>query len=253
MTDHMTPAAARPDAADRPIRVLLVDDHAVVRRGLRTFFELTDDIEVVGEAADGVQAVAEARRLMPDVILMDLLMPNIDGLGAIAAVKTAQPEIEIVAVTSFIEEDKVTAALEAGATGYLLKDAEAEEVADAVRAAYAGEMHLDPAVARLLARRLRERRSGAHAGGAADRARARGPVPRRTGRQQQGDRERRSSSPSARRGRTSATSWASSGCRVERRRRCGRSSTSWCSRGRSRRRSGPAASGAHGCGVHART
>lgn len=86
-------------------------------------------------------------------------MPRTDGLTAIAAIKQAQPEIEIVAVTSFIEEDKVTAALEAGATGYLLKDAEAEEVAAAVRAAFAGETHLDAAVARMLARRMRERRS----------------------------------------------------------------------------------------------
>jgi len=139
--------------------VLLVDDHTVVRRGLRTFFDLTDDIQVIGEAADGEQAIAEALRLKPDVILMDLMMPRTDGLTAIAAIKQAQPEIEIVAVTSFIEEDKVTAALEAGATGYLLKDAEAEEVAAAVRAAFAGETHLDAAVARMLARRMRERRA----------------------------------------------------------------------------------------------
>ena len=143
---------------EQPIRVLLVDDHAVVRRGLRTFFELLDDIEVVGEAGDGIEGVAEAGRLAPDVVLMDLLMPNLDGLGAIAAIKADHPEIEIVAVTSFIEEEKVTAALEAGASGYLLKDAEAEEVAAAVRAAHNGEVHLDPAVARLLAQRMRDRR-----------------------------------------------------------------------------------------------
>jgi len=148
-------ASSGPEA----IRVLLVDDHTVVRRGLRTFFDLTDDIQVIGEAADGEQAIAEALRLKPDVILMDLMMPRTDGLTAIAAIKQAQPEIEIVAVTSFIEEDKVTAALEAGATGYLLKDAEAEEVAAAVRAAFAGETHLDAAVARMLARRMRERRA----------------------------------------------------------------------------------------------
>lgn len=141
------------------IRVLLVDDHAVVRMGLKVFFDLQDDIEVVGEAGDGSEGVALARRLKPDVILMDLLMPNMDGLTAIGRIKGELPETEIVAVTSFIEEEKVTAALEAGATGYLLKDAEAEEVAAAVRAAYAGEMTLDPAVARLLAQRLRNRKT----------------------------------------------------------------------------------------------
>jgi DNA-binding NarL/FixJ family response regulator len=141
-----------------PIRVLLVDDHAVVRMGLRSFFDLQDDIEVVGEAGDGSEGVALARRLKPDVILMDLMMPTMDGLTAIARIKGEMPETEIVAVTSFIEEDKVTAALEAGASGYLLKDAEAEEVAAAVRAAFAGEVHLDPAVARLLAQRMRNRK-----------------------------------------------------------------------------------------------
>ena len=143
---------------DGPIRVLLVDDHAVVRRGLRGFLELIKDFEVVGEAENGREGVAAAERLAPDVILMDLLMPEMSGLEAIAAIKEAHPEIEIVAVTSFIEEEKVTSALEAGASGYLLKDAEAEEVAQAIRAAYGGEVHLDPAVSRLLALRLRQRK-----------------------------------------------------------------------------------------------
>jgi DNA-binding NarL/FixJ family response regulator/class 3 adenylate cyclase len=141
-----------------PIRVLLVDDHAVVRRGLRGFLELIKDFEVVGEAENGREGVAAAERLAPDVVLMDLLMPEMSGLEAIAAIKEAHPEIEIVAVTSFIEEEKVTSALEAGASGYLLKDAEAEEVAQAIRAAYGGEVHLDPAVSRLLAQRLRQRK-----------------------------------------------------------------------------------------------
>ncbi len=145
-------------ADSETIKVLLVDDHSVVRMGLKVFFDLQDDIEVVGEASDGSEAVAIARRLKPDVILMDLLMPNMDGLTAIGRIKGEMPETEIVAVTSFIEEDKVTAALEAGASGYLLKDAEAEEVAAAVRAAYAGEVHLDPAVARLLTQRMRDKK-----------------------------------------------------------------------------------------------
>ena len=137
------------------IRVLLVDDHAVVRRGLRGFFELLDDIEVVGEASDGRGAVAEAERLRPDVVLMDLLMPDVDGIEATHEIKNRWPEIEVVAVTSFVEEERVAAVLEAGASGYVLKDAEADEVAGAVRAAMAGEVHLDPAVSRVLARRMR--------------------------------------------------------------------------------------------------
>ena len=142
---------------DGRIRVLVVDDHAVVRRGLRGFLELQDDIVVIGDAADGAEAIARSADLRPDVILMDVLMPTLDGIAATAAIKGAQPEVEIVALTSFIEEARVVAALEAGATGYLLKDASDREVADAVRAAYRGEMRLDPAVARLLAERLRRR------------------------------------------------------------------------------------------------
>jgi DNA-binding NarL/FixJ family response regulator len=145
--------------APAPIRVLIVDDHGVVRRGLRGFLDLLDDIEVVGEAENGRQAVDAADRLGPDVVLMDLLMPELDGLGAIAAIKAAHPDIEIVALTSFIEEEKVTTALEAGASGYLLKDADADEVAAAVRAAHNGEVHLDPAVTRLLAQRMRARKT----------------------------------------------------------------------------------------------
>ncbi len=144
------------DAA--PIRVLLVDDHSVVRMGLRAFFDMLDDIEVVGEASDGSEGVAMARRLKPDVVLMDLLMPNMDGITAIGRIKAELPETEIVTMTSFIEEEKVTSALEAGASGYVLKDAEADEVAQAIRAAFAGEVHLDPAVARLLAQRMRTRK-----------------------------------------------------------------------------------------------
>jgi DNA-binding NarL/FixJ family response regulator len=142
-------------------RVVVADDQALVRAGLKMVLEAEPDIEVVGEAADGSEGVAMARRLEPDVILMDLLMPNMDGITAIGRIKAERPETEIVTMTSFIEEEKVTAALEAGASGYVLKDAEAEEVATAVRAAFAGEVHLDPAVARLLAQRMRARKTGA--------------------------------------------------------------------------------------------
>jgi DNA-binding NarL/FixJ family response regulator len=145
-------------AAPSPIRVLLVDDHAVVRMGLRAFLDLLPDIVVVGEASDGSEGVAMARRLTPDVVLMDLLMPIMDGVTAIGRIKAELPETEIVTMTSFIEEEKVTAALEAGASGYVLKDAEADEVAGAIRAAYAGEVHLDPQVARMLAQRMRARK-----------------------------------------------------------------------------------------------
>jgi DNA-binding NarL/FixJ family response regulator len=140
------------------IRVLIVDDHTVVRKGLRGFFELLDDIEVVGEAEDGRRAVELVDRLLPDVVLMDIVMPAMDGIAAIGAIKRAHPEVEVVALTSFIEEERVTAALEAGATGYLLKDAEADDVATAVRRAHAGEVHLDPQVSRMLAARVRSPR-----------------------------------------------------------------------------------------------
>ena len=146
--------------SDTPIRLLIVDDHAVVRRGLRAFMTLMPDIEVADEAANGRQALEQLRRLDAagtpvDVLLMDLLMPIMDGIAATAAIKAEFPLVEVVALTSFIEEEKVQAALEAGASGYLLKDAEADEVAAAVRAAHRGEMHQDPAVAARLMRSLR--------------------------------------------------------------------------------------------------
>jgi DNA-binding NarL/FixJ family response regulator len=151
-----------PDASTPArIRVLLADDHGVVRRGLRGFFELLDDIEIVGEAEDGQQAVEATGTLRPDVVLMDLLMPGLNGIAATAEIKRRWPEVEVVALTSFIEEERVTAALEAGATGYLLKDADADDVALAIRRAHAGEVHLDPQVARLLATRIRARKEPA--------------------------------------------------------------------------------------------
>jgi DNA-binding NarL/FixJ family response regulator len=143
-----------------PIRVLIVDDHAMVRRGMRDFLGLHDDLEVVGEASDGFAALDEVDALLPDVVVMDLLMPGMDGIAATAEIKQRHPEIEVVAITSFIEEDRIAAAIEAGASGFLLKDAEADDLAAAIRAAHAGEMVLDPAVAGIVARRMRHDRPG---------------------------------------------------------------------------------------------
>lgn len=142
------------------ILVFLVDDHRVVRDGMRSFFELVDDIEVVGEAATGREALERLAGLepagaLPDVVLMDLLMPELDGIETTRELKCRWPAVEVVAVTSFLEETKVRAALEAGASGYLLKDAEAEDVAAAVRAAARGDVHLAPAVARELTAAMR--------------------------------------------------------------------------------------------------
>ena len=142
-------------ASPARIRVLIVDDHAMVRRGMRDFLDLHDDLEVVGEAANGVEALAQTAALLPDVVVMDLLMPDLDGIAATAELKRRQPEVEVVAITSFIEEDRITAALEAGASGFLLKDAEADDLAGAIRSAHAGEVYLDPAVAGIVARRMR--------------------------------------------------------------------------------------------------
>jgi DNA-binding NarL/FixJ family response regulator len=141
------------------IRVFLVDDHTVVRRGMRAFLDMLSDIEVIGEAADGQAALDELAVLdkaddLPDVVVMDLLMPRLDGIAATSAIKQRHPGVEVVALTSFSEAERVHAALEAGAAGYLLKDAGADELAAAIRAARDGEVHLDPVVARKLTQLL---------------------------------------------------------------------------------------------------
>jgi DNA-binding NarL/FixJ family response regulator len=129
------------------IRVLLVDDHAVVREGLRTFLELQDGIEVVGEAGDGEEAVSAAAGLRPDVILMDLVMPKLDGVGAMRRLRAVAPECRVVVLTSFLEDEHLLPAIQAGAAGYLLKNAEPAELARAIRAADAGKAIIDPTVA----------------------------------------------------------------------------------------------------------
>jgi DNA-binding NarL/FixJ family response regulator len=133
--------------ADEPIRVLVVDDHAVVREGLRTFLELQDGIEVVGEAADGAEAVQQAAALAPDVILMDLVMPRLDGVRAMRALAQRAPRSRVIVLTSFLDDERLIPAVQAGAAGYLLKDIEPSELARAVRTAHAGEAMIDPTVA----------------------------------------------------------------------------------------------------------
>jgi two-component system, NarL family, response regulator LiaR len=130
-----------------PIRVLVVDDHAVVREGLRTFLSLQDGIEVAGEAADGAAAIREAERLRPDVILMDLVMPAVDGVAAMRELRRRLPGCRVIVLTSYAEDDRLLPAIQAGAAGYLLKAAEPREIARAVRAAHAGDALLDPSVA----------------------------------------------------------------------------------------------------------
>ena len=137
-----------------PIRVLIVDDHAVVREGLQAFLELQEGIEVVGQAADGEDAVEAAARLRPDVILMDLVMPRLDGVAAMRSLRESVPDARVIVLTSFLDDDKLLPALRAGAAGYLLKNAEPREVARAVRAAHAGEALLDPVVAARLVETL---------------------------------------------------------------------------------------------------
>ena len=136
------------------IRVLLADDHAVVREGLRTFLELQDGLEVVGEAANGVEAVEQARRLKPDVILMDLVMPELDGVGAMRALRQELPDSRAIVLTSFLEDDRLLPAIQAGAAGYLLKNVEPSELAHAIRAAHRGEAIIDPSVAARLVQAL---------------------------------------------------------------------------------------------------
>lgn len=137
-----------------PIRVLVVDDHAVVRTGLRGLLELQDGIEVVGDAENGEEGVEAATRLGPDVILMDLVMPKLDGVSAMRLLRDRLPEARVVVLTSFLDEDKLLPALRAGAAGYLLKNAEPQEVVRAVRTAHAGETLLDPVVAARLVEAL---------------------------------------------------------------------------------------------------
>ncbi len=140
---------------DMAIKVLIVDDHSVVRQGLRMFLSLDPDLAVVGEAANGKEALQAARKHCPDVVLMDLLMPVMDGIAAIEALRREHPKIEVIALTSVLEDDKVVGAIRAGAIGYLLKDTQADELNRAIKAAAAGQVQLSPQAAARLVREVR--------------------------------------------------------------------------------------------------
>ena len=132
------------------IRVLVVDDHTMVRRGLATFLKVFDDLELAGEAASGQAAIQLCAQLQPDVILMDMVMPDMDGAAATRLIREQSPSVQVLALTSFKEEILVQSALQAGAIGYLLKDVSADELAQAIRAAHAGRVTLSPEAAQAL-------------------------------------------------------------------------------------------------------
>src|SRR5260221_770878 len=134
----------------RPIRVLIVDDHGIVREGLRAYLELEPDIQVVGEARDGQEGVRRAQELLPDVVLMDLVMPTMDGVDATTRIKQSRPETHVIILTSFLDDERVVPAIKAGATSYLLKDVAASDLARAICGARACQAQLHPEVHRRL-------------------------------------------------------------------------------------------------------
>jgi len=136
--------------AETPIRVMIVDDHAVVRSGLSAFLMVYDDLEFVGDAGGGLEAVRKCADFSPDVVLMDLVMPEVDGSEATRLIREACPHVQVIALTSYKEEELVQGALKAGAIGYLLKNVSADELASAIRAAYAGRPTLAPEAAEVL-------------------------------------------------------------------------------------------------------
>ncbi len=143
---------------EEQIKILLVDDHAVVREGLRTYLDLEDRLEIVGEASNGREAADKVRVLHPDVVLMDLLMPEMDGIAATKAIKEFAPEVKIIVLTSFQDDEHIMPAIEAGATGYLLKDVSAPELVKAIEGAFQGQAQLHPEVARKLMEQVRQPR-----------------------------------------------------------------------------------------------
>jgi NarL family two-component system response regulator LiaR len=143
----------------RPIRVVLVDDHAMLRRGLRFFLKGFDDLDLVGEASGGREAVELCAQVQPDVVLMDMVMPDMDGAEATCAIRERCPEVQVIALTSFQEEDLVARALQAGAISYLLKNVGAEELAQAIREAHKGRPTLAPEATQALVEATRQRAS----------------------------------------------------------------------------------------------
>ena len=145
----------------KPIAVLIVDDHSVVREGLRAFLQLQDGIEVAGEAGDGEDALEQALALRPDVILMDLVMPNLDGVAAMRELRARVPESRVIVLTSFLDDERLLPAIQAGAAGYLLKNSEPAELVRAIRAAHGGETIIDPTVASRLVQTIADGRRSA--------------------------------------------------------------------------------------------
>lgn len=134
----------------KTIRIMIVDDHLMVRDGLKVFLAMYDDLEVVGEAGDGQQAVALCDQLQPDVILMDIMMPNMDGPTATQRIRTEYPSIQVIALTSFADSDLVQQAIQSGAIGYVLKDTHADRLAEAIRDTHQGRASIDPVAAQAL-------------------------------------------------------------------------------------------------------
>ena len=138
-----------------PIRIVIADDHSVVRQGLRMFLSLDPDLEVVGEATNGEEAIARVRELSPDVVLMDMLMPVMDGIAATTEIRSKMPDTEVIALTSVLEDAAVVGAIKAGAIGYLLKDTQSDELRRAIKAASQGQVQLSPQAAARLMREVR--------------------------------------------------------------------------------------------------
>jgi two-component system, NarL family, response regulator LiaR len=141
---------------EQTIRILIVDDHTIVRKGIKALLAETSDIQVAGEAGNGLEAIKLSKQLKPDVILMDIMMPNMDGIEATRQITANQPEVHVLVLTSFVGDDKVFPAIKAGALGYLLKDSDPAELIRSIRKVYQGEPSLPPAIARKIMKEIKE-------------------------------------------------------------------------------------------------